>query len=66
MTSGYSVPWARNSAWPDRFERLLEDLDESAADDLAFGFWIGDATEFLQEKGSGLFDPQIDLEVPLI
>ena len=43
ITSGYSVPCARNSRVADLLGLLLEDRDELAADDLALLLGVGDA-----------------------
>ncbi len=67
MTSGYSVPWARKRASENRRGLDLEDLDELAADDLAFGFRLVDPRQGREEPLRGVhpveFEPEL-LEIP--
>ena len=50
ITSGYSVPCARNSAPPISLRLLLEDVDKGRADGLALLLGVGHAGQLAKEK----------------
>src|ERR1019366_3178017 len=51
---------------PYLLERLLEDLDEGVADDLALALGVVDTPEPPEEERRRVDDPQVNLEVPLV
>ena len=50
----------------DRLQRLLEHLNEGAADDLAFAFGVADALEPAEEQRGGVGHAQVDVKMFLV